>query len=83
MQSFSYAKIGITFNFDFSMSMDQILWNGPTYNSSNRTNNSKRGGTTILVRNNISECVYDIDRSMSDQIWFGLSYMPNVLIGGC
>ena len=48
-----------------------------------RVNSPNRGGTAFLIRNEMSEFVYDIDRSINDQIWFRLSFIPEVLFGGC
>ena len=44
---------------------------------------TNRGGTALLVRNNIAEYIYDVDITCCDQIWFRVSFMPNVIFGGC
>ena len=44
---------------------------------------TNRGGTALLVKNNIAEYIYDIDITCCDQIWFRVSFMPNVIFGGC
>ena len=49
----------------------------------NSTTTSNRSGTALLVKHNIAEFIYDIDRSVNDQIWFRLSFVPNVIFGGC
>ena len=54
-----------------------------TFNGNTCANSPNRGGIVILVRNGIAEFLYDIDRSINDQIWFRLSFIPEVLFGGC
>ena len=41
------------------------------------------GGVAILFRNHIFESVCMVDISCEEQIWFKLSFLPNVLFGGC
>ena len=44
---------------------------------------SLRGGTVVLVRNNLASQVYNIDCTMLDQVWFQLKCIPFVLFGFC
>ena len=44
---------------------------------------SLRGGTVVLVRNCLASQVYNIDNSMTDQVWFQLRCIPYVLFGFC
>ena len=44
---------------------------------------TNRGGTALLVMNNIAEYIYDFDITCCDKIWFRVSFMPNVIFGGC
>ena len=53
------------------------------FTGNNSTTTSNRSGTALLVKHNIAEFIYDIDRSVNDQIWFRLSFVPNVIFGGC
>ena len=41
------------------------------------------GGVAILFRNSIYNEVNMIDKSCNEQIWFKLSFLPNILFGGC
>ncbi len=40
-----------------------------------------RGGTVILVKNWMSEAVFDVDISIGDQVWMQISNIPGVLFG--
>ena len=60
------------------MSLDILFFYG---NDTLTTTN--RGGTALFVKNNITEYIYDIDITCCDQIWFRVSFMPNVIFGGC
>ena len=53
------------------------------FNGNSCVNSPNRGGTALLIRNDMSEFVYDTDRPINDQIWFRLSSIPEMLFGGC
>ncbi len=42
-----------------------------------------RGGTVVLVKNWLSEAVFDVDTSIGDQVWMQLRNIPGVLFGFC
>ena len=44
---------------------------------------TKWGGTALLVKNNMAEYICDIDITCCDQIWLRVSFMPNMIFGGC
>ena len=44
---------------------------------------SRRGGTVVMVRNYLSQQVYNVDSSMTDQVWFQLRCVPDVMFGFC
>ena len=46
------------------------------------SNHGMRGGVAVLVKNNLWRFVFDV-QSLKDQVWFKLSFMPDVRIGGC
>ena len=46
------------------------------------SNRGMRGGVAVLVKNNLWRSVFDV-QSLHDQVWFKLSYMPDVRIGAC
>ena len=45
--------------------------------------NSHRGGTTVLVKNYLSQEVISMDMSIPDQVWFQLRSIPKVVFGAC
>ena len=45
--------------------------------------NPHRGGTGLLIRNNLAGSITWMDISVDGQIWLKLSFLPNVLICGC
>ena len=47
-----------------------------------KTVNTKRGGLAVLIRNYLYPDVYNIDRTVNDQIWFSLSSVPQVRFCG-
>ncbi len=42
-----------------------------------------RGGTVVLVKNWLSEAVFDVDTSIGDQVWMQIRNIPGVLFGFC
>ena len=46
-------------------------------------NCSRRGGTTVLLRNVLSQEVIYVDTSVPDQVWLQLRIMPKVVFGAC
>ena len=44
---------------------------------------SRRGGTVVLVRNYLSSQVYNVDLSITDQVWLRLRCVPDVMFGFC
>ena len=44
---------------------------------------SRRGGTIIMVKNYLSKQIYNIDTSMTDQVWLNIRCVPNVTFGFC
>ena len=48
-----------------------------------KTNNAKRGGVALLVRNCLEKYITEIDLSEHDQIWFRLSNISHTLFGAC
>ncbi len=42
-----------------------------------------RGGTVVLVKNWLSEAVFDVDLSIGDQVWMQIRNIPGVLFGFC
>lgn len=46
-------------------------------------NAAHRGGTTVMIKNCLSEDVIRVDTSMCDQVWFELSCVPGVMFGAC
>ena len=49
------------------------------FNGNMCVNSPNRGGTAFLMRNDMSEFVYDIGQSINDQISFCLSFIPEVV----
>ena len=43
--------------------------------------NTSRGGTCVLVRNQLTADLSDVDLSIPDQVWFKLKCVPEVLFG--
>ena len=43
--------------------------------------NSDRGGTAVMVKNCLSNFVYNVDYSIGDQVWFQMSNVEEVLFG--
>ena len=67
-----------------TMTCDMINAPGLTvFIGNNSTTTSNRGGTALLVKRNIAKFIYDIDRFVNDQICFFLSFVSNVIFGGC
>ena len=44
---------------------------------------SHRGGTIVMVKNYLSRQIYNIDTSMTDQVWMNIRCVPNVTFGFC
>ena len=44
---------------------------------------SDRGGIVVLIKNNLSNYVYNVDVSIGDQIWLQLSNIEEVMFGFC
>ncbi len=42
-----------------------------------------RGGTCVFVRNSLNSYIYDMDKETTDQVWFKLKCVPEVLFGAC
>ena len=70
--------------------LSETMTNNPIYvpgytvfYGNNTLTTTNRGGTALLVKNNIAEYIYDIDITCCDQIWFRVSFMPKVIFGGC
>ena len=51
------------------------------YYSDNR--NARRGGSALLIKNNLVDCISWMDTTTDGQIWLRLSFLPDVIIGGC
>ena len=47
-----------------------------------KTENSSRGGVALLVRSYLSSDVYNVDKSVNDQLWFSLTSVPGVRFCG-
>jgi len=45
--------------------------------------NPHRGGTALLIRNNLADSITWMDNATDGQIWLKLSMLPEILIGGC
>ncbi len=41
------------------------------------------GGTAVLVKNWLSEAVFDVNMSIGDQVWMQIRDIPGVLFGFC
>ena len=50
-----------------------------TYKSGECDDN--RGGTAVLVKQHLHQCVMSVDTSMKDQIWLRLSLLSDVILG--
>ena len=48
-----------------------------------KTVTCNRGGVAILVKNYLYEYIHGVDLTMNDQIWFSISFLPDVIFGGC
>ena len=44
---------------------------------------SSRGGTIVMVRNYLSEQIYNVDSNMCDQVWLQIRSVPEVMFGFC
>jgi len=44
---------------------------------------SRHGGIAMLIRNCLFNSICHVDKSCDDQLWFKLSFLPDVLFGGC
>lgn len=50
-----------------------------TYKSDECDHN--RGGTAVLVKRHLHQCVMSVDTSMKDQVWLRLSLLNDILLG--
>ena len=57
----------------------------PAYTSyvSYDKSNGNRGGTCVFIKQYLNNYVYDMDKSIADQVWFKLKCVPGVLFGAC
>ncbi len=46
-------------------------------------NNPHRGGTCVLIKQNLNCDVIELDVSTADQVWFRFKCVPDVLFGFC
>ena len=44
---------------------------------------SKRGGTVVLVKHYLSTQIFNVDKSIVDQVWLQLRCLPDIMFGFC
>ena len=60
-----------------------VLFPGYKSYRSNLGRAAERGGTVVLVKNWLSELVFEVDTSIVDQVWLKLRNVPGVTFGFC
>ena len=61
-----------------------LLFNVPGYKTiMGNHKHSRHGGIAMLIRNCLFNSICHVDKSCDDQLWFKLSFLPDVLFGGC
>ena len=60
-----------------------VMFNLPGYKTYLSCNSNRRGGTALLLKNYLINCVGNIDTTLDGQIWLELSILQNITLVGC